>query len=67
MALNFEAWKNNLPQPKGLDMLLGISVKVARSYPDVLFMRIDAYIVKGLIYLGECTFHPGGGNMRFLK
>ncbi len=67
MALNFEGWKKNLSKPQGIDLLLEISEKLARSYSDILFIRIDAYIVKGLIYLGECTFHPGGGNMRFLK
>jgi hypothetical protein len=67
MALNFAAWPETLPKPNGLEKLVQASETFAQAHPDVLFLRIDGYLLDGKVFLGEATLHPGGGNMRFLK
>ncbi len=46
------------PRPPELDQLLGISETLAGDIP---FVRVDAYIVKGEVFIGEITFSPWGG------
>jgi hypothetical protein len=67
MALNYPAWTEPLPKPEGLDQLLDAASRIAKAHPEILFLRIDGYLIEGQVYLGEATLHPGGGNMRFLK
>ncbi len=67
MALNFMAWPETLPQPKGIENLVQAAETLAQAHAEVLFLRIDGYLLDGKVFLGEATLHPGGGNMRFLK
>ena len=66
MALNFKAWPETLPHPQGLENLVQAAETLAKAYNEILFLRIDGYLLDGNVYLGEATLHPGGGNMRFL-
>jgi hypothetical protein len=45
-------------KPKLFNKMVEISEKLAKDFPLV---RVDFYIVKDKLYLGELTFVPGGG------
>lgn len=42
--------------------MIEISKKLAQDFP---FLRVDLYNVDGKIYIGELTFYPTGGLLRF--
>lgn len=48
--------------PKNFDKMIEISKKLAQDFP---FLRVDLYNVDGKIYIGELTFYPTGGLLRF--
>jgi len=50
-----------IEKPKNLPEIINLAEKI--SSPDIFgsYMRVDFYVNNNLIYLGEITFHPGGG------
>lgn len=53
----------NVKKPENFDKMLEISMKLSEPFP---FVRIDMYNIRGKIYVGEMTFHPGGGWENFV-
>lgn len=49
-------------KPTCYDELLEIVEKLSSGIP---FVRVDCYIVNGHVYVGEMTFFPWGGFMKF--
>ena len=48
----------DIPRPKELDQMIQIAEKLAIEF---VFLRVDFYIVKGRLYIGELTLTPNGG------
>ena len=50
-----------IEKPKNLREMIDLAEKI--SSPDIfrIYVRVDFYVNNNLIYLGEITFHPGGG------
>ncbi|MCD7878695.1 MAG: hypothetical protein LUG16_02035 [Candidatus Gastranaerophilales bacterium] len=56
---NHEADTSFFPKkPSNFDRMIEIAEFLAKDFP---FVRVDFYIVKDKLYLGELTFLPGGG------
>lgn len=51
-----------IEKPKNFEKMLDISRKLSTGMP---FLRVDLFNIDGRIYVGELTFHPGGGVERF--
>ena len=49
-------------RPVQLDNMLNLACKLAEG---IKFVRVDFYIVHGIIYFGEMTFYPSAGYRRF--
>lgn len=49
-------------KPKQLNTLIKIANKLAKPFP---FVRVDFFIVKNKIYVGEMTFYPSAGLTPF--
>ena len=47
-----------IKRPDHFDEMLEIARKLSSKIP---FLRVDLFNIKGKIYVGELTFHPGGG------
>jgi len=50
------------PPPKCLEDMINISEELA---DDLIFVRVDMYVVNEEIYFGELTFYPGSGMTPF--
>jgi hypothetical protein len=59
--INYSKNLNVVSAPKALKLMVDISEKIAKSLTFCKYVRVDLYENKGKIYLGEITFHPGGG------
>ena len=46
------------------DKMLEMAESVAPKFP---FVRVDFYLIKGRIYVGELTFYPGAGYNTYDK
>lgn len=51
-----------VPKPEQLNELLNITRKMSENLP---FVRVDCYIINGKVYVGELTFFPWSGYMKF--
>lgn len=51
-----------IEKPRLLNKMLDIASKLSKDIP---FLRVDFYIVREQLYLGECTFYPGEGFREF--
>ena len=51
-----------IDKPEQLDQIISLSEKIAS---DFHFLRVDWYILKDAIYIGELTLHPGSGFVPF--
>ncbi len=58
----FPNFKNNLEKPEALMEMISCAEKLAEN---ILFCRVDFYLVNNKIYFGEMTFYPGGGFEKF--
>jgi len=56
-------YKGALVKPKNFDRMLDYAKKLSQ---DFLYVRVDFYYESDEIFLGELTFHPGGGLSRFV-
>jgi len=61
-ASTFGATEAPVTKPKNLQEVLEIASKLSRDFP---FVRIDMYIVNQKVYVGELTFTPGSGMVKF--
>lgn len=48
----------NIPKPFCLDKMIELSAKLSK---DMKFLRVDWYVTKEKLYIGELTFYPGCG------
>ena len=52
-----------LPEkPKNYEKMIALAEKLSAPFP---FVRVDFYEVDDRVLLGEMTFYPGGGTLRF--
>jgi hypothetical protein len=54
----------NISKPKNFNKMVEIAEKLAQDFP---FVRVDLYNINGKIYVGELTFNPTGGFLKFDK
>lgn len=59
---DFKEPKTPFKKPVNFDKMIEYSKKLSE---DFLFVRVDFYEVNGKLYLGELTFTPGAGFMKF--
>ena len=59
--INYSKNFNVVSSPESLNLMIDISEKIAKSLTFCNYVRVDLYENKGKLYLGEITFHPGGG------
>lgn len=59
---DFKEPKTPFKKPENFDKMIEYSKKLSE---DFLFVRVDFYEVGGKLYLGELTFTPGAGFMKF--
>jgi len=58
----FPCSSQGVDRPKELEELLSLSSKLSQGIP---YVRVDFYIAKGNVYLGELTFTPWAGFIPF--
>lgn len=51
-----------LEKPVNFEKMIELATKLAKPFP---FVRVDFYEVGDRVYLGEMTFYPGGGTLKF--
>lgn len=49
-------------RPKNLSLMIDIAEKFAKDFP---FVRVDFYEINGRLYIGELTFYPWSGTVKF--
>ena len=59
---DFKEPKTSFKKPVNFEKMIEYSRKLSE---DFLFVRVDFYEVSGKLYLGELTFTPGAGFMKF--
>lgn len=52
----------DIPRPDSLGVMLDLARRLSAGHD---FVRVDLYDVHGHVYVGELTFTPGSGNVRF--
>lgn len=55
-------YDNVLPAPYGLEKMLEIAASIAKDFP---FVRVDFYSLNQRIYIGELTFYPWSGCVKY--
>lgn len=58
--INYPKCVSNVSKPIFLNRMIEISIKINENI-GFDYLRIDFYETKEKLYLGELTFHPGGG------
>lgn len=51
-----------LNKPTNFDLMIELSEKLAKPFP---FVRVDFYEIDNSVFIGEMTFYPGGGILRY--
>lgn len=59
--INYSTSNLNYTKPNNFDEMISLAEKVAKIIDFSDYIRVDLYDNNGIIYLGEITFHPGGG------
>jgi len=59
--LNYKKSLNSISKPSNFSEMLQISKLFCSHYILNKYVRVDFYEHNGIVYLGELTFHPGGG------
>lgn len=54
--------EKSIPSPFGLDKMLEIASSIAKDFP---FVRVDFYSVNQEVYIGELTFYPWSGCVKY--
>jgi hypothetical protein len=58
--INYSKCLNELPRPIFFDKMIEFSIKINETL-GLSYLRVDFYETTDKLYLGEVTFHPGGG------
>lgn len=58
----FSKERKNIERPAALGQMLSLAGKVAKPFP---YVRVDFYLIDNHPYLGEMTFRPYGGFMKW--
>ncbi len=59
--LNYAKTYYEIDKPENLDEMLQLAEKISNLAIFDNYLRVDFYLNRNVIYLGELTFHPGGG------
>ena len=59
---NRESFNGKLHKPFGYEKMIEISTQIAADFP---FVRVDFYSLNNRIYIGELTFYPWSGTVKF--
>jgi len=51
-----------IEKPKCFDEMIELSEKMSQNFP---FLRVDWYLLKNQLFIGELTLHPGSGFVPF--
>ena len=62
LTMGYASSEETIPAPKQLSEMLELSRKLSEGVP---FLRVDLFICKGQVLVGELTFYPWGGFMPF--
>mgnify|MGYP004502504747 FL=1 len=62
LTMGYASSEEAIPAPKQLSEMLELSRKLSEGVP---FLRVDLFICKGRVLVGELTFYPWGGFMPF--
>lgn len=62
MEIGYPSFDETVPRPGCYEQMKEIAERMSRGIP---FVRVDCYILNGRVYVGEMTFFPWGGFMRF--
>lgn len=54
-----------LAKPKTFDKMVEIARILSQNIPNIPYIRVDFYDVKGHLYIGELTLRPGNGWLKF--
>jgi len=54
----------SLPKPAQLPEMLDLARRLSKDFPH---LRVDLYLAKGKIKVGELTLVPGNGKIRFVN
>lgn len=57
-----ESFNGKLHKPFGYEKMIEISTQIAADFP---FVRVDFYSLNNRIYIGELTFYPWSGTVKF--
>jgi len=60
---NYKEYRE-IEKPVNFERMIEIAEELSKPF---LFVRIDLYNIKGMIYFGEFTFTPADGNIMYLK
>ena len=62
IAIDYPTKDTEYPRPDSYEQMVEIAEKLSKDIP---FVRVDCYCVDGQVYVGEMTFFPWGGFMKF--
>ena len=62
IAIDYPTKDIEYPCPDCYEQMVEIAEKLSKDIP---FVRVDCYCIKGHVYIGEMTFFPWGGFMKF--
>ena len=62
IVIGYPTWDKEIVQPECYHEMVRIVEAMSAGIP---FVRVDCYIIDNFVYVGELTFFPWGGFMRF--
>lgn len=57
-----DKWEDKIIKPDNFSEMIDYAAKLSYSIP---FLRVDMYVVNGVVYIGELTFYHYGGFVNF--
>ena len=57
-----DKWEGKIIKPDNFSEMIDYAAKLSYSIP---FLRVDMYVVNGVVYIGELTFYHYGGFVNF--
>ena len=57
-----DKWEGKIIKPDNFSEMIDYAAKLSYSIP---FLRVDMYVVNGVVYIGELTFYHYGGFINF--
>ena len=62
MEIDYPSFNEVVTKPECYNLMKEISEKMSADIP---FVRTDCYVINNSVYVGEMTFYPWGGFMKF--